>query len=93
MGGVAEPGERLVSEVIKDTCMADGRERMTQRGPLVQKSIYGRLGPGCSRDVGETRGAEGDPLLGPTENCEAEGVTPKGRRQGWQGSGQSPSSE
>lgn len=42
---------------------------------------------------GKLGGQKEGPLLGPTENCEAEGVTPKGRRQGWQGSGQSPSSE
>lgn len=35
---MAEPGERLVSEVIKNICLTDSRE-VRQKGPFVQKII------------------------------------------------------
>lgn len=56
---MTEPGERPISEVIKNICITDSRE-VKQKGSFVLKIICSVI-MGCSHGLGDTHRVEGGP--------------------------------
>lgn len=82
-GRRTEPGERPISEMVKNICITDSRE-VKQKGPLCPKIICSEI-MGCSHGLGALRGWKEVPPSLVLENLRAEAVTLKKKRQGWDG--------
>ena len=56
---MTEPGERPISEMVKNICITDSRE-VKQKGSFVPKIICSVI-MGCSHGLGDTQRVEGGP--------------------------------